>query len=92
MRRVSLAFEALKGCGTFGSKTESEVSAGPVGRFPSFGACSGLERMKVRPEDGLCLISTVNDRRACFRKMVSQFDRVDLRLLAGRVWGSVGCK
>jgi hypothetical protein len=30
--------------------------------------------MKVRPEEGLCLISTVNDRRACFRKMVSRLN------------------
>ena len=74
MRRGSLAFEAPESGMTLGSKTESEVGAGSVRRLPLSEACSGLAGMKGRPEEGLCLISTVNDRRACFRKMVSRLN------------------
>lgn len=79
MRRGSLAFEAPEGGMTLDSKRESEAGAGSVRRFPLSEACSGLVGMKVRPEEGLCLISTVNDRRACFRKIVSRLNRVWLK-------------
>lgn len=75
MRRASLAFEAPEAGIPLGSKTERDADAGSRERLPPSKPCSGLAGMKVRPEEGLCLISTVKDCRVDFRKMVSRLDR-----------------
>jgi hypothetical protein len=75
MRRVSLAFEAPEAGMPRGSKTASDAGAGSRERLPLSEPCSGLAGIKLRPEGGLCLISTVNDRRVDFRKMVSRLDQ-----------------
>lgn len=74
MRRASLVFEAPEMGIPLGSKIERDAGAGSRERLPLSEPCIGLAGMKVRPEEGLCLISTVKDRRVDFRKMVSRLD------------------
>lgn len=74
MRWAFEAFEAPEAGMPLGSKTKRDAGAGSRERLPLSEPCSGLAGIKVRPEEGLCLISTVNDRRVDLRKMVFRLD------------------